>query len=69
MESGNTDKTTMHLANDNPTENYDWQLSDRDKLAVLAHVSHFFLTCQMFKGSVYSEINSFINSTPTLSSS
>lgn len=23
--SGHTDKTTVHLANDNPTENYDWQ--------------------------------------------
>lgn len=29
MKSGNTDKTTAHLANDNPSENYNWQKTDR----------------------------------------
>lgn len=34
MKSGNTDKTSVHLANDNPLENYDWQQPHRDKMAV-----------------------------------
>ncbi len=51
MESGNTDKTTVHLANENPTENYGWQQAERDTLAVLASVIFFHLP----KGSVYSD--------------
>lgn len=30
MESNNTDKTTVHLANDNPTDNYDQKRPDRE---------------------------------------
>lgn len=47
MESNYTDKTTVHLANDNPTDNYDQKRPDRE----FGSFSSTTLA-NMFKGSV-----------------